>query len=138
MEVIGRRWTITGAFGSGDTGLLLMMTRHRMGSSATDRFIVGTLITGLYRAVLLPAVRVYLSEQFPTASAGAGTFSASRSGGSSRRGPCPTCWKPIPGFARIFFSARWWWWWAALLSRCCSQGDLGNLETFTEALPELA
>ena len=61
MEVIGRRWTITGAFVLAIPGLLLMMTAHRMGSNATTVFIVGTLITGFTVLSCFPAVRVYLS-----------------------------------------------------------------------------
>ena len=40
MEIIGRRWTITGAFVLAIPGLLLMMTAHRMGPAATDVFVV--------------------------------------------------------------------------------------------------
>jgi hypothetical protein len=53
-------------------GLLLMMTAHQMGSAATIVFEAGTLITGFTVLSCFPAVRMYLSEQFPTALRGRG------------------------------------------------------------------
>jgi MFS family permease len=83
MEIIGRRWTITGAFLLSIPGLLLMVVAHRAGPAATIVFSIGALITGFTTLSIFPAVRMYLSEQFPTALRGRGHFSANRSGGSS-------------------------------------------------------
>ena len=46
MEIVGRRWTITGSFVLAIPGLIMMMTAHQMGSAATIVFETGTLITG--------------------------------------------------------------------------------------------
>jgi VIT1/CCC1 family predicted Fe2+/Mn2+ transporter len=46
MEIIGRRWTITGAFLLSIPGLLPMVMAHRAGSAATIVFSAGALITG--------------------------------------------------------------------------------------------
>ena len=69
MEVIGRRWTITGSFALAIPGLLLMMLAHRMGSAATIVFEVGTLITGFTVLSCFPAVRMYLSGAVPDGAA---------------------------------------------------------------------
>ena len=74
MEIIGRRWTITGAFLLSIPGLLLMVVAHRAGPAATIVFSAGALITGFTTLSIFPAVRMYLSEQFPTALRGRGTF----------------------------------------------------------------
>jgi len=74
MEIIGRRWTITGSFALAIPGLLMMMTAHSMGPVGTTVFELGTLITGFTVLSCFPAVRMYLSEQFPTALRGRGHF----------------------------------------------------------------
>jgi MFS transporter, putative metabolite:H+ symporter len=74
MEIIGRRWTITGAFLLAIPGLLLMVSAHRTGAAATVVFSIGALITGFTTLSVFPASRVYLSEQFPTALRGRGHF----------------------------------------------------------------
>ena len=74
MEIIGRRWAIFYAFGGAVPGLALMMFAHRAGSMATVVMSAGALITGFTVLSSFPAVRVYLSEQFPTALRGRGHF----------------------------------------------------------------
>ena len=75
MEVIGRRWTITYCFAGSLPGLLMMAVAHLAGHYATVLFVAGALITGFTVLSTFTAVRVYLSEQFPTA----GNILASRS-----------------------------------------------------------
>jgi MFS family permease len=139
MEVIGRRWTITGAFVLAIPGLLLMMTAHRMGSNATTVFIVGTLITGFTVLSCFPAVRVYLSEQFPTALRGRGHFFGESFGRIIAGVAVPFALEPYTGSATIFFGTMVLVVAAgAFIPVLFGRETLGNLETFTEALPELA
>jgi MFS family permease len=139
MEVIGRRWTITGAFVLAIPGLLLMMTAHRMGSNATTVFIVGTLITGFTVLSCFPAVRVYLSEQFPTALRGRGHFFGESFGRIIAGVAVPFVLEPYTGSATIFFGTMVLVVAAgAFIPVLFGRETLGNLETFTEALPELA
>jgi MFS transporter, putative metabolite:H+ symporter len=72
MEIIGRRWTITYALAGSLPGLVLMLTAHRAGASATVVMVAGGLITGFTVLSAFTATRVYLSEQFPTALRGRG------------------------------------------------------------------
>jgi putative MFS transporter len=139
MEVIGRRWTITGAFLLAIPGLLLMMTAHRMGSNATTVFIAGTLITGFTVLSCFPAVRVYLSEQFPTALRGRGHFFGESFGRIIAGVTVPFLLEPYTGSATIFFGTMVLVVAAgAFIPVLFGRETLGNLETFTEALPELA
>jgi len=103
MEVIGRRWTITLAFLCSIPGLLLMMSAHNFGSSASLVFIVGVLITGFTVLSCFPAVRIYISEQFPTALRGRGHF-FDESSARLLAGVClPFLLEPYTGSATIFF-----------------------------------
>ncbi|HUN44323.1 MAG TPA: MFS transporter [Acetobacteraceae bacterium] len=74
MEIIGRRWTITYCLGGAVPGLVLMAGAHMMGDYATVAMVAGAIITGLTVLSSFTAVRVYLSEQFPTALRGRGHF----------------------------------------------------------------
>ena len=74
MEVIGRRWTITLSFLCAIPGLLLMMMAHNFGAYSETVFVIGVLITGFTVLSCFPAVRVYISEQFPTSLRGRGHF----------------------------------------------------------------
>jgi MFS family permease len=74
MEIIGRRWTITYCFAGAIPGLALMALAHRAGDYATVAMSAGVMITGLTVLSSFTAVRVYLSEQFPTALRGRGHF----------------------------------------------------------------
>lgn len=139
MEVIGRRMTITGAFVLAIPGLLLMMTAHTMGSAATPMFVVGTLITGFTVLSCFPAVRVYLSEQFPTALRGRGHFFGESFGRVFAGVLAPFLLEPHTGSPSIFFGTMVV---VVAVGACIplvfGRETLGNLETFTEALPELA
>lgn len=139
MEVIGRRWTITGAFVLAIPGLLMMMTAHSMGSAATGVFIAGTLITGFTVLSCFPAVRVYLSEQFPTALRGRGHFFGESFGRIFAGVLVPFVLEPHTGSPIIFFGTMV----VVVAFGACiplmfGRETIGNLETFTEALPELA
>ena len=72
MEIIGRRWTIAYALAGSLPGLLLMLMAHWAGDYATVVMVAGALITGFTVLSAFTAVRVYLSEQFPTALRGRG------------------------------------------------------------------
>lgn len=103
MEVIGRRWTITLAFLCAIPGLLMMMLAHNFGDHSKTVFIVGVLITGFTVLSCFPAVRVYISEQFPTALRGRGHF-FDESAARLLAGVClPFLLEPYTGSATIFF-----------------------------------
>jgi MFS family permease len=139
MEVIGRRWTITGAFLLAIPGLLLMVSAHRMGSAATMVFSVGALITGFTTLSVFPASRVYLSEQFPTALRGRGHFFGESFGRVFSGVISPFVMAAHTGSPSIYFGTMMV---MVLIGACIplalGRETLGNLETFTEALPELA
>ncbi|HEX3862718.1 MAG TPA: MFS transporter [Stellaceae bacterium] len=105
MEVIGRRWTITLAFTLSVPGLLMMMLAHRFGSMAETIFIVGVLITGFTVLSSFPAVRVYISEQFPTALRGRGHFFDESTGRLFAGVLIPFLLEPQTGSATVFFGA---------------------------------
>jgi MFS family permease len=72
MEVIGRRWTILFALLGAIPGLVLMGLAHKAGIYAPVVMSAGALWTGFTTLSSFPAVRMYLSEQFPTALRGRG------------------------------------------------------------------
>ena len=139
MEIIGRRWTITGAFLLAIPGLLLMVSAHRMGSAATMVFSIGALITGFTTLSVFPASRVYLSEQFPTALRGRGHFFGESFGRVFSGVISPFVMAAHTGSPSIFFGTMVV---MVLIGACIpfalGRETLGNLETFTEALPEFA
>ena len=139
MEVIGRRWTITGSFALAIPGLLLMMTAHRMGSAATIVFEVGTLITGFTVLSCFPAVRMYLSEQFPTALRGRGHFFGESFARVFAGVIAPYLMASHTGSPAIFFGTMVG---VVAVGACIplmfGRETLGNLEAFTETAPELA
>ncbi len=133
MEIIGRRWTITLAFVCAIPGLLMMMLAHRFGSAATTIFVVGVLVTGFTVLSCFPAVRVYISEQFPTALRGRGHF-FDESAARLLAGVClPFLLEPHTGSATIFFGTL-----AiivttgALVPVLFGRETIGNIESFTE------
>jgi MFS family permease len=133
MEVIGRRWTITLAFLLSIPGLLLMMLAHNFGSASQTVFIVGVVITGFTVLSSFPAVRVYVSEQFPTALRGRGHF-FDESCARLLAGVClPFLLEPYTGSATIFFGTL-----AvvvttgALVPVLFGRETIGQLESFTE------
>ena len=78
MEIIGRRWTIMLALLGAIPGLAMMALAHKAGAYAPFVMSAGALWTGFTTLSSFPAVRMYLSEQFPTALRGRGhTFGES-------------------------------------------------------------
>jgi MFS transporter, putative metabolite:H+ symporter len=74
MEIIGRRWTIAFALCGAFPGLILMATAHLTGAYAPVTMSAGAMVLGFTALSSFPAVRVYLSEQFPTALRGRGNI----------------------------------------------------------------
>ena len=139
MEIVGRRWTITGSFVLAIPGLIMMMTAHQMGSASTIVFEVGTLITGFTVLSAFPAVRMYLSEQFPTALRGRGHFFGESFGRVFAGVIAPFLMASHTGSPAIFFGSMIG---VVAVGSCIplmfGRETLGNLETFTERVPELA
>jgi MFS transporter, putative metabolite:H+ symporter len=139
MEIISRRWTITGSFALAIPGLLLMMTAHQMGSIGTLAFEAGTVITGFTVLSCFPAVRMYLSEQFPTALRGRGHFFGESFARVFAGVVAPFLMASHSGSPDIFFGTMV----AVVAVGAClplvfGRETVGNLEAFTEAIPELA
>lgn len=139
MEVIGRRWTITLAFTLSVPGLLMMMLAHRFGASAETVFVVGVLIVGFTVLSCFPAVRVYISEQFPTALRGRGHFFDESFARLFAGVLIPFLLEPHTGSPTIFFGTL-----AivvgtgALVPVVFGRETIGQLESFTETAPEPA
>ncbi|HTV88843.1 MAG TPA: MFS transporter [Stellaceae bacterium] len=74
MEILGRRGTIAFALSGAFPGLVLMATAHLGGRYASLMMTGGAIVLGLTALASFPAVRVYLSEQFPTALRGRGNI----------------------------------------------------------------
>jgi MFS family permease len=124
MEIIGRRWTITYCFAGAIPGLALMVLAHRTGDYATVAMSAGAIITGLTVLSSFTAVRIYLSEQFPTALRGRGYFFGETIGRIFSGVLMPHLLEPYTDSATIFFgtiavvvSIDWQ---PAPASRCCS------------------
>ncbi len=103
MEVIGRRWTITYGLAGAVPGLALMALAHTTGQFATVTMTAGAIITGLTVLSSFPAVRVYLSEQFPTAVRGRGHFFGEATGRIFSGVVAPFFLEPYTGSATVFF-----------------------------------
>jgi MFS family permease len=103
MEVIGRRWTITYCLIGSLPGLLMMAMAHRAGGYSTVVFVAGALITGFTVLSTFPAVRVYLSEQFPTALRGRGQYFGEATGRIFAGALAPYLLTPFTGSPTIFF-----------------------------------
>ena len=138
MEIIGRRWTITGAFLLSIPGLLLMVLAHRAGSAATIVFSAGALITGFTTLSIFPAVRMYLSEQFPTALRGRGHFFGELFGRIFAGVIAPFVMVSHTASPTVFGGRSVMVLIGACIPFALGRETLGNLETFTEVLPELA
>ena len=72
MERWGRRWSIAYALSGAFPGLILMATAHLGGDYAGIMMTTGAVVLGFTALSSFTIVRVYLSEQFPTALRGRG------------------------------------------------------------------
>jgi MFS family permease len=139
MEIIGRRWTITYCLAGSLPGLLAMAVAHAAGRYAAVVFVAGALITGFTVLSTFPAVRVYLSEQFPTALRGRGQYFGESCGRLCAGVLAPFLLEPYTGSPTIFFGT---------LAVVASIGafvpvlfgkeTVGQIETVTEGVAELA
>jgi MFS family permease len=138
MEIIGRRWTITYCFAGAIPGLALMALAHRTGDYATVAMSAGAIITGLTVLSSFTAVRVYLSEQFPTALRGRGHFFGEATARIFSGVLMPYLLEPYTGSPTIFFGTV-----AAVVTvgACIpllfGKETVGQLEMVTAAAPEL-
>ncbi|MGA8382894.1 MAG: MFS transporter [Stellaceae bacterium] len=139
MEIIGRRWAIFYALGGAIPGLALMALAHRAGSAATVMMSAGALITGFTVLSSFPAVRVYLSEQFPTALRGRGHFFGESFGRLFAGVAMPAFLEVHTGSPTVFFGTL-----AvvvaigAFVPVLFGKETVGQLETFNEAAGEFA
>ena len=137
MEIIGRRWTIAYCFAGAIPGLVLMALAHRTGEHATVAMSAGAMITGLTVLSAPTAVRVYLSEQFPTALRGRGHFFGEAAARSFSGVLMPYLLEPYTGSPTIFFGTV-----AAVVTvgACVpllfGKETVGQLEMVTEAAHE--
>jgi MFS family permease len=139
MEIIGRRWTITYCLVGSLPGLLLMALAHSAGRYATVVFVGGALITGFTVLSTFTAVRVYLSEQFPTALRGRGQYFGETCGRVIAAVLAPFLLEPYTGSPAIFFGTL-----AvvaaigAFVPVLFGKETVGQLETVSEGVPEPA
>ena len=138
MEIIGRRWTITAAFLLSIPGLVLMIMAHRAGTAATIVFSAGALITGFTTLSIFPAVRMYLSEQFPTALRGRGHFFGKSFGRIFAGVIVPYVMVSHTASPLIFFGTMIV---MVVIGACIpfalGRETVGNLKSFTERLPQM-
>jgi MFS family permease len=136
MEIIGRRWTITYCFAGAIPGLALMAVAHRSGAYATVAMTAGAIITGLTVLSSFTAVRVYLSEQFPTALRGRGHFFGEATARLFAGVLVPYFVEPYTGSATIFFGTIAV---VVTIGACVpllfGKETVGQLEMVSEALP---
>jgi MFS family permease len=134
MEVVGRRWTITYCLAGSLPGLLAMATAHLAGDAATVVFVAGALITGFTVLSTFPAVRVYLSEQFPTALRGRGQYFGEATSRVAAGVLAPFLLEPHTGSPEVFFGTLLV---AALIGAFVpvlfGKETIGQLETVTES-----
>jgi hypothetical protein len=137
MELIGRRWTITYCFAGAIPGLALMAAAHSAGPYATVAMTAGAIITGLTVLSSFTAVRVYLSEQFPTALRGRGHFFGEATGRIFSGVLTPYFLEPHTGSATVFFGTIMV---VTALGACVpllfGKETVGQLELITEGAEE--
>ena len=137
MEIIGRRWTITYCLGGAIPGLALMGLAHRAGAYATVAMSAGAMITGLTVLSSFTAVRVYLSEQFPTTLRGRGQFFGEATARFFAGVVTPFLLEPYTGSATIFFGTIAV---VVAIGACVpllfGKETVGQLEMVTETVPE--
>ena len=139
MEIIGRRWTIAYALAGSLPGLFLMLMAHRAGPYATVVMVTGAMLTGFTVLSAFTAVRVYLSEQFPTSLRGRGHIFGESTGRVFAGVVAPFLMAPHTGSPAIFFgtilvvvSI------GAFIPLLFGRETVGQLETVTEGVPALA
>ena len=139
MEVIGRRWTIAHCLAGSLPGLMMMAMAHSTARYATVVFVAGALITGFTVLSTFTAVRVYLSEQFPTALRGRGQYFGESCGRFVAGVVAPFMLEPYTGSPVVFFGTL------AIVAAIGAfvpvlfgKETVGQLETVTEGAPELA
>jgi MFS transporter, putative metabolite:H+ symporter len=137
MEIIGRRWTICYALLCSLPGLGLMLVAHDAGTHAVPVIVAGALITGFTALSAATAFRIYLAEQFPTALRGRGHIFGESAGRIFSGVLAPFLMAPYTGSPTIFFgtilgvvSI------GAFIPLLFGRETVGQLETFTEAVPE--
>ena len=139
MEVIGRRWTITYCLAGAIPGLALMGMAHSLGPMAPVAMVAGAIITGLTVLSSFTAVRVYLSEQFPTALRGRGHFFGEATGRIFSGVITPFVIEPHTGSPLIFFG---WIAGVVAIGACVpllfGKETVGQLELVTETRNEPA
>ena len=139
MEIIGRRWTIAYALAGSLPGIFLMLMAHRAGEYATVVMVTGALITGFTVLSAFTATRVYISEQFPTALRGRGHIFSESTVRLFAGVLAPFLMEPHTASPAIFFGtifvvvAI-----GAFIPRAVGRETVGQLETVTEEVPELA
>jgi MFS family permease len=115
-----------------------MAMAHAAGEAATVAFLAGALITGFTVLSAFPAVRVYLSEQFPTALRGRGQYFGEASGRVAAGVLAPFLLEPYTGSPMTFFGTLLI---VALIGAFVpvlfGKETVGQLETVTEGAPEL-
>ena len=115
-----------------------MAMAHRTGDYATVAMSAGAIITGLTVLSSFTAVRIYLSEQFPTPLRGRGHFFGEATGRIFSGGLVPYLLEPYTGSATIFFGTI-----AAVVTigACIpllfGKETIGQLEMVTAPVPEL-
>ena len=116
-----------------------MALAHRTGEYATVAMSAGAIITGLTVLSSFTAVRVYLSEQFPTALRGRGHFFGEATARIFSGVLVPYLLEPYTGSATIFFGTI-----AAVVAvgACIplllGRETVGQLETVTEGAAQPA
>jgi MFS family permease len=103
MEIIGRRWTIAYALAGSLPGLMLMLLAHQTARFGTVAMVAGALITGFTVLSAFTAVRVYISEQFPTELRGRGHIFSESFGRLFAGVLAPYLMEPYTGSPSIFF-----------------------------------
>jgi len=137
MEIIGRRWTITYCLAGAVPGLALMGMAHNAGPYATVAMTAGAIITGSTVLSSFTAVRVYLSEQFPTALRGRGHFFGEATGRIFSGVLTPFFLEPYTGSPTVFFGTIA----VVVAAGACvpllfGKETVGQLELVTEARAE--
>jgi MFS transporter, putative metabolite:H+ symporter len=138
MEIIGRRWTICYALVGSLPGLCLLLLANHAGGYAFALMAIGGLITGFTALSAATAFRIYLAEQFPTALRGRGHVFGETSGRVFSGVLAPFLMTPHTGSAHIFFGTILVFVSiGAFIPLLLGRETVGQLETFTEAVPEL-